>query len=184
MIHLDKTNQGILDILQREARTSIADIGRTVGRAESTVRERVAALESNGVLRGYHADVDPKAFGYSVRALITCCPELSEVSRIGKEVSLMPNVRGALLTTGDHPLVLDVVASDMTALERFLVDRITPLGIDHINTEIVVREVLAQQPVVAAPRADLDAVPPRHGHRAPVHVVSRREEMATAGLRN
>ena len=51
----------IMKILQKNARTSNAEIARKVGLAPSAVFERIRKLEEKGIIRGYHADVDPRA---------------------------------------------------------------------------------------------------------------------------
>ena len=51
----------IVKILQGNARISNAEIARTVGLAPSAVFERIRKLEEKGIIRGYHADVDPRA---------------------------------------------------------------------------------------------------------------------------
>src|ERR1700687_1748911 len=58
---IDDTDATILNILQKNARTSNAEIARKVGLAPSAVFERIRKLEERDVIRGYHAAVNPKA---------------------------------------------------------------------------------------------------------------------------
>src|SRR4029079_10305170 len=60
----------LLYLLRTNARLSYAELARQVGLSAPAVHERVAKLETSGVLRGYHADVDPEAVGLGVTALI------------------------------------------------------------------------------------------------------------------
>ena len=60
----------ILQALQNDARTTNRQLANSVGLAASSCLERVRKLESTGVLRGYHADVDPDALGVGMLALI------------------------------------------------------------------------------------------------------------------
>ena len=61
---IDNIDREILNIIQRDARTSNADIARQIELAPSAVLERIRKLEERGVIRGYSADIDPKVLGY------------------------------------------------------------------------------------------------------------------------
>ena len=63
---LDDTNLRLLGELQRDARLSIAELGRRVGLSSPAVAERVKRLELEGVIAGYHAEIDPRRLGYSL----------------------------------------------------------------------------------------------------------------------
>lgn len=57
---MDETNRQILRLLQDNARLPIKTIAGTVGLARSSVRERIARMEADGIIRGYKADVAPE----------------------------------------------------------------------------------------------------------------------------
>jgi DNA-binding Lrp family transcriptional regulator len=67
---LDRTDAEILRHLQKNARLSNKELAAAVGVAPSTCLERVRRLAADGVLRGYHADVDPHAVGVGLQALV------------------------------------------------------------------------------------------------------------------
>ena len=60
--------------LQDDARLSLAELGRRVGLTAPAVGERLARLEQAGVIRGYHADVDPRALGYELSVVLRIRP--------------------------------------------------------------------------------------------------------------
>ena len=66
---LDRTDFGILSLLQNNASLSNKQIAAAVGLAPSSAHERLKRLRDEGVLRGTHADVDPKAMGIGLEAL-------------------------------------------------------------------------------------------------------------------
>src|SRR4030095_17106828 len=68
---LDETDLQILDLLQANARETQAEIARIVGLPPSAVLERMRKLEARGVLRGYVAQVDPKAIGVGLLAFVS-----------------------------------------------------------------------------------------------------------------
>ena len=67
---LDRTDHAILTILATDARVSNKDLAERVGVAQSTCLARVRALRADGVIRGFHADIDPRALGHHLQAMV------------------------------------------------------------------------------------------------------------------
>lgn len=67
---LDAIDRTILRLLQENARTPNAEIGRTVGLSGQSVQERIRKLEMAGIIRGYEVVLDPAALGLEVTAFI------------------------------------------------------------------------------------------------------------------
>ncbi len=76
---LDETNLRLLAELQTDARLSLAELGRRVGLSSPAVAERVARLEREGVIRGYHAELDPRALGYVMTVHVRSVEHLEQV---------------------------------------------------------------------------------------------------------
>ena len=68
--NLDAIDRRLLAILQKDGRTSNADLARAVKMAPSAVFERVRRLERDGVIRGYGAQLDPRALELSLLAFV------------------------------------------------------------------------------------------------------------------
>lgn len=71
---MDRLDQKIIAALRENGRATYAELGRTIGLSASSVHERVAKLESAGVITGYHAVVDPRTIGLDVTALVGVQP--------------------------------------------------------------------------------------------------------------
>lgn len=67
---LDRIDADILAALQNNARLSNKELAASVGLAPSSCLERVRRLQEAGVLRGYHAEVEPRAIGIELEALV------------------------------------------------------------------------------------------------------------------
>ena len=67
---MDRIDRQILALLQKNARLSNKELAARVGLAPSSCLARVQRLTKEGVLRGFHAFVDPKALGIGIQALI------------------------------------------------------------------------------------------------------------------
>lgn len=162
---MDHTNRRILDLLQEDARISYADLGRKLGRAESTIRERVAALERRGVIRGYRARVDPALLGLGARAFVRASFDLGRTRELERGLKAIPEVRHTAVTTGSRPLLIELAARDLDDLERVLEERLAPLQLDDISVEVLVRELVPERPYRTAapewlrPRLDGETAP-------------------------
>jgi Lrp/AsnC family leucine-responsive transcriptional regulator len=131
---LDATNLRLLAELQTDARLSLAELGRRVGLSSPAVAERLGRLERDGVIRGYHADVDPRALGYALSAVIRIRPaprQIGEVARIARET---PEVVECNRITGDDCFVMRAHVRDVDHLEE-VIDRFTVFG--QTTTSIV-----------------------------------------------
>lgn len=125
---LDRTDFGILMLLQNDAGLSNKQVAAAIGLAPSSAHERLKRLREEGILRGAHADVAPKAMGVGLEAFFFI--ELSKhergvVNRFLDEVVEIPEVRSAFLVTGPHDFIVHVVARDMLHLKDVVLDRFT-----------------------------------------------------------
>ena len=77
---VDETGMQILSVLQKNARATFSEIGRQVGLSSPAVAERVYKMEEAGILKGYHARINPAVFNHRVQAFIflTIRPEQYE----------------------------------------------------------------------------------------------------------
>ena len=66
----DDVDRRLLSLLRKDARLSARALGREIGMSAGAVSERVSRLEASGAIRGYHAEVDARAVGYSMRVLV------------------------------------------------------------------------------------------------------------------
>ncbi len=115
---IDQYDQKILQLLQQDARVSHAEIGRKVHLSQPAVSERIKRLESNQVIRGYRADINPKALGYEIAAMIRLStqqgrPYVDYVARC-------PEIIDCYTVTGEDGAVMRVLATDVEHLQRII----------------------------------------------------------------
>jgi Lrp/AsnC family leucine-responsive transcriptional regulator len=111
----DAHDSRILEELQRDARITMAELGRRVNLSQPAVTERVRKLELNGVIRGYRAIVDPQRLGYGIRALVRV--GRVEYARMVKLIEQSAEVVNAWNVTGEDSWVLEIAVIDVEHLD-------------------------------------------------------------------
>jgi Lrp/AsnC family leucine-responsive transcriptional regulator len=124
---LDGVNRRLLAELQADARLSLAELGRRVGLTAPAVGERLTRLEEAGVIRGYHADVDPRALGYDLGAILRIRPDGRQLKAVAEVARRTPEVVACHRITGDDCYLMQLYVRDVDDLER-VIDRFTPYG--------------------------------------------------------
>jgi len=133
---IDGIDKAILNILQHDGRVSNADIARQINLAPSAVLERIRKLEDRNIIRGYTAEVDPKALEYGLSAIIAI--RTSECGEgVGEQLSAVPEVQEVYEVAGDDCFYIKVVTRDAESLGLFLREKIKAIP-NVINTRTTV----------------------------------------------
>jgi DNA-binding Lrp family transcriptional regulator len=145
IVRLDSVDHAILAVLQEDARTSNRDLAAAVHVSPSTSSERVRALRAEGVIRGYHADVDFAALGRHVQSLtaVTIRPPTREnVEAFRNWVAELPEIVGVFVISGASDFLLHVAVPDTNALYAFVIDRLTERPeVADVNTSVVYEHI-------------------------------------------
>jgi Lrp/AsnC family transcriptional regulator, leucine-responsive regulatory protein len=131
---LDAINLLLVDELQRDARQSLAALGRGVGLSAPAVAERLARLEETGVIRGYHAEIDPAALGLTLSIVLRIRPAPREIHKVAELAQRTPEVTECVRVTGEDCFIMRAHVRDVTHLEQ-LIDRFVIYG--QTTTSIV-----------------------------------------------
>jgi Lrp/AsnC family leucine-responsive transcriptional regulator len=135
---LDDIDRALLGALATDARRSYADLARQVGLSAPSVHERVRKLEREGVLRGSSADIEPKAIGLGVSALVGLQQrEGAEADEIVASLREVPEIEDCRFVAGDEAFLVKVRVADLDDLDRTLrVLRHVP-GVTRTRTTVV-----------------------------------------------
>lgn len=117
---IDDIARKLLDELQRDARSSYAELGRRVGLSPSATAERLRNLEEAGVIRGYHADIDPVSLGLSVTAIIRMSCDGEQYRRFVSFIETCEEVRECHHVTGGDALMIKVMVGSIEQLEQLV----------------------------------------------------------------
>jgi Lrp/AsnC family transcriptional regulator, leucine-responsive regulatory protein len=117
---LDETNARLIAALQADARLTLAELGRRVGLTPPAVGERLARLEDAGVIRGYHADVDPRALGYGLSVILRIRPAARMIPKVAELARATPEVTECHRVTGEDCFVMRLYVRDVEHLEALI----------------------------------------------------------------
>lgn len=127
-VPIDSIDWQLVHALQENARLSFSELARRVSLTPPAVSARVRRLEEVGVLRGYHADVDPARAGYPITAVIRIAvPSGSHCTTLLASLAQVPEVHEAYRVTGTDSAVVRAQVATSDHLED-LIDRLAPLG--------------------------------------------------------
>ena len=119
------------------------ELAKRAGISAPPCLRRMRALEDGGIVRGYHADIDADALGYSVNVFafvgLTSQAE-SDLREFEEMVSALPQVRECHMLMGETDFLLKIVAHDWDDFQRFLTSKLTPApNVSHVKTALAIR---------------------------------------------
>lgn len=124
---LDSTDRKIIGELSTDGRVSLAELGRRVNLSSPAVGERVQRLERAGVITGYRAEIDPRALGYQLTAIVRVKPAAGQLPRIPELALEIPEVSECHRITGEDCFFLKVHLRSIDELSEVL-DRFLAYG--------------------------------------------------------
>jgi Lrp/AsnC family leucine-responsive transcriptional regulator len=89
---IDAIDIGILEALVKDARTSVADLARSVGLSPPSVAERIRRLEEAGVIAGYTLAINPKALGLPIAAWLRIRPVPGQSQAVAELLRALPQI--------------------------------------------------------------------------------------------
>ena len=142
---LDPIDIRILNELQNDSSHSNVELAKRVHLSPSPCLMRVKALKDKGVIRNYVALADPKILGLGLNVFISI--SLKEQSKVAlaqfeQRISEHDEVMECYLMTGDSDYLIRVAVADMGALEKFILEQLTPIpGIEKIRSSFALKQV-------------------------------------------
>ena len=119
----------LVDELARDARTTNAELAARTGIAASTAHARVRALESRGIVRGYHAGVDQTSLGRGLQAMIgvTLRPgsRQESITAFAEAVRHLPQVMQTFFVGGVDDFLVHVAVADSSELRSIVVEHLS-----------------------------------------------------------
>ena len=139
---IDDLDIKILKILQEKGRTKRNEIGEAVGLSIPSVSERLNKLESKGVLEGYYAKVNKKAFGYDIMVYIHVIMESSKhYKNLIAHVDKIPQILECHSVLGEGSHLLKAIVKNTESLEKLLSEIQSWPGVSATKTTFVLSTI-------------------------------------------
>ncbi|MCE0505226.1 MULTISPECIES: Lrp/AsnC family transcriptional regulator [unclassified Roseivivax] len=140
---LDPIDRKILSELQADGRMTNVELAKRVGISAPPCLRRVRALEEQGFIKGYHADVDPRSLGFEVQvfAMVGLQSQAeADLSAFEARCRDWPLVRECHMLNGEVDFILKCVAPDLSTFQSFLTgDLLTAPNVGSVKTSLVIR---------------------------------------------
>ena len=144
-MNLDTIDLRILRELQADASLSNVALAHKVGLSPSPCLARVKALERGGVIRQVVALLDAQQLGLHLNVFISISlkeQSKSALAEFEQRIAEHDEVMECYLMTGDSDYLIRVAIADMSALEKFILEQLTPIpGVEKIRSSFALKQV-------------------------------------------
>jgi Lrp/AsnC family leucine-responsive transcriptional regulator len=151
MDKLDRYDRMILQTLQENGRASNVELSDKASLSPPQCYRRVRRLETDGIIRGYMAQVDPAMIGLGVVAFVNLNidrEQFRQVRVLEKAIRQFPEILECYTISGDFDYLLKVVASDLKSLSSFLTDRLMQVpGVSGVRSTVCLEEIKPSSPL-------------------------------------
>jgi Lrp/AsnC family transcriptional regulator for asnA, asnC and gidA len=133
-MQFDEKDKEILNLLQENYKISYKDLSKRVNLAASTIHNRVQNMIKEGVIRKFDTLVDPFKVGYESVAILGLSVDPLKLDNVSKKIAKFDEIQLVATSTGDHNLLIRIIAQDEKDLWRFINEKIKT--IDGVQTPI------------------------------------------------
>ena len=140
MANLDEIDRQLLQELQAEGRITNVELARRVGLTAPPCLRRVRALEDMGVIRGYHADLEPSKLGFAIVVFAMVSLKSQAEDSLREFEAAMQDLREVHMLNGEIDFVLKIVSRDLQSFQEFLTSKLTPApNVASVKTSLTIR---------------------------------------------
>jgi Lrp/AsnC family leucine-responsive transcriptional regulator len=144
-IELDPIDRKMLRHLQAHGRASNLELAEVAQLSPAQSHRRHRRLEELGFISRYEARLNPERLGLSVVAFIHVAMEKGHIREVRKFIDViadLPEILECYSVTGDFDYVIKVVAQDLSALSRFLMETLMRLpGVNSVRSSVCLDEI-------------------------------------------
>ena len=116
----DEIDQLLISALMQDSRSSLKTLARISGLSSPSVAQRIHKLEERKVITGYTVDVDPKAFGYQLQAIIRIRPLPGQLQEVERQIQNIPQFTECDKVTGDDCFIARLHVRSIEQLDSLL----------------------------------------------------------------
>jgi len=116
----DDIDQRLIAALMEDSRRSLKALAQLTGLSAPSVAERLRKLEERGVLKSYTVEVDPKAFGYQLQAIVRIRPLPGQLQVVERQIQQIAQFTECDKVTGDDCFIARLHVRSIEELDTVL----------------------------------------------------------------
>ena len=127
---LDKIDRKILEILQSDAKITNAQLAKDIGLSPAPTLERVKKLETSGLIKSYHAQLDTQMLGLGVSIFILISlssHKMNQINSFVDKIKKLPEVTECHHITGSGDFLLKVLTTDIPSYQKLILDKLSQI---------------------------------------------------------
>lgn len=140
-VKIDATDKKILEILQANSNITNAQLAKEIGLSPAPTLERVNKLEMSGVIRSYHAVIDPASVGLGVSTFVMASLKGHNKDNIEKFIAAIkkiPEIVECHHVTGAGDFILKIVCVDIAAYQQLMLERVSNIDVvDSLQSMVI-----------------------------------------------
>jgi Lrp/AsnC family leucine-responsive transcriptional regulator len=134
---MDAIDRHLIDLLRDNARLAYAELARKVGLSAPAVHERIAKLESSGVIRGYRVEVEPETLGFPLTAVIGIVQDSSgDADSVLDALRARDEIESCYFMAGEESFLCKARVKTIGDLERLIMELNRVKGVARTRTTI------------------------------------------------
>ncbi len=138
---IDEIDRKIVDELRVDSRLSVSALAERVSISRANAYNRLTRLTDNGVIKRFTVDVDHRAMGNSITALILMDIDQHAWRKVENQVMALPGVERVALTTGTFDVMVVVRTKDMDTLRDVVLEKLQSMpAVRSTQTSFVLEE--------------------------------------------
>jgi Lrp/AsnC family transcriptional regulator for asnA, asnC and gidA len=142
MSAIDKMDIKIIEMLEEDGRKSFTEIARKFNVSESTIRKRVLALQTKGVIKKFTVKVDPSKLGINTVAIVGLEVDPTELLEISETLCDFAEIKCVATSTGDHMIMTEIWARNGRELTKLISEKIETIqGVKRICPAIILEKL-------------------------------------------
>lgn len=117
---IDQTDLLILAALRQNARISLAELGAEISLSGPATGERIRRLQDAGVIKGFTAEISPKALGFTLQAVVRIRPRPGFLHTVEQMIHDEPRFTDCDKVTGEDCFVVRLLLREIEELDPIL----------------------------------------------------------------
>lgn len=140
-LKFDKIDRNILEILQRSAKITNAQLSKEIGLSPAPTLERVKKLETIGVINSYHAKLDISKIGLGVTTFVLVSlvrHNKENIEEFNSQIEQIDEVIECHHITGAGDFILKIISKDIPSYQKLMLEKVSDIKVvDNMQSMVV-----------------------------------------------